>query len=203
MRRARIFRRGPDLPIPLPPDSYAPAQQGAFIPDRDLLEEGADSQQGFFTPQRFDNVVIVAAPASGTSIFLVGDENAAAAPVSGGQQAIRVPHGSYGVVTGIFPYLEGGAGVVVGPRIVGAGVSIIWRLLVNNVPDTAFGRVNTILTPWNSEENRPLVYIRSGQQLTCRLDFTDPAGLYTFVGIRLMGWFVPFENERRAGVASA
>ena len=203
MRRPRIFRRGPDLPIPLPPDSYAPSQMGAFLPQKELLTDGVESQQGFFAPQRFDNQIIVAAPASGTTIFLVGDANTASAPVAGGQQAIRVPHGSYAAVTGIFPYLEGGAGAVQGPRIPGAGVSIIWRLLVDNVPDGAFGNISTILAPWNSQENRPLVYVRSGRQLTCSLEFTDPAGLYSFVGIRLMGWLVPFEKETRVGVASA
>lgn len=198
MRRNRFFLPSPFPPLGVPPDSYAPASPGAFVPVKDIPQNGVAGEQDFLHPRRFDYQIIIAAPASGTTAWLLGDDNNA--PATGGQFGTRIPNGCYGVVTGIFPYLEGGAGAVQGPRIPGAGVTIAWSLLIDNKIDQAFGRITTILAPWNSQENRPLVYIRSGLQLTCSVTPTDPTGLYSFVGIRIMGWIVPFSVERRAGV---
>jgi hypothetical protein len=117
--------------------------------------------------------------------------------------AFAIPTGTIGVVTGIFPYLEGGAGPIRQPRIPGAGVIPYWSVQIDGQPDNAYGAIKTMLSDglWSAAmSGAPLIYIRSGEQLTAVVSITDPGALYDYAGIRIVGRIMSLDAFQRLEV---
>lgn len=188
MQRRRYQRPAGNYPLPPNSGAWSTAPMVAALPRQQWHEIPKETATFGSVPVAFDHVNIIATPSTGTTTFLIGDGvNTIANEVTS-----PVPLGMIGHVDGIFPYLEGAAGPVTQPRIPGSGVTYTWRVLVQGKADRAYGAITTIIAPWNgATAMRPLLVLRPTEQLTCSVTVTDPNGLYSYVGIRIMGRWIP------------
>lgn len=180
-----IDRRSPiDAPIPMPAELAA---QQADDPPYDA--------SGYF------DVVVLAdlpgpKPAPGNAGLLLGAYvgNVTGAPVRGFPS---IPRRSRAHLYRFEPILYGAIGPVAGPFIPGAGVSIRWRILINNVPRYPYQSWTT-LTAAESPGGRPILELAGNDQLAIEALMIDPAGLYEKIGVRIMGRiFAPSTRRRR------
>jgi len=191
-------RRGQRIPLPaggeaadIQPPARAPAVGGALVtPSRLRLEK--ESAYGGLGTDGFDYRIILAVPPSGTLGFVLVGPNVLgfATPTPG-----AMPFGYRGAITGFSPYLEGGVGPVAGPRIVGAGVAIVWHLLFSSKPAPVFNEVTQLLDPWGYESPFPLVELPEGALIGVTVDYTDPGALYSRIGVRVRGYWEPWQRD--------
>lgn len=151
--------------------------------------EGAATNSQYRIPIAFDITNIVSTSGlSGTTIVLVNSLGA-------------VPNDYHGVVDGIFPYLEGSAGPITGPRIPGTGITITWQVLLGGAPASYYGAINTILCPWNGQNDRTLIEVPSGLVLSAQVLYTDSNAIYSYIGLRLKGMWIPKEQMEHMAVS--
>jgi hypothetical protein len=190
-RRHRWRARRPvDPTVPMPSLDSEPGRSvslpGALVPRNQLRLARAPSL-GEVRPTPWDLFNIVAVPASGSTVQLIGPTAA--------RQLGRVPLGYRCVLHSISPYLEGAAGPITQPRIPGPGVTITWSLLFDGKFAPYYATVQTLLDGWGATSTHSLLEVPEGTQLRAQVTYVDPGGLYSFVGIRLRGQFIPWSVQ--------
>lgn len=179
-----IQRRSP-VYAPLPMPAELAAQQEADPPY---------DANGYF------DVVAIAntagpKPAPGDGGVLLG---AYVGPVAGAPILAfpRISRGARAHLYRFEPILYGAIGPVAGPVIPGAGVTIRWRILVNNAPRYPYQNWTTN-TAAESPGGRPILELASNDQLQIDVLMIDPAGLYERAGVRIMGRIFAPKARRR------
>lgn len=194
MRRRFFPPASPVLRPPLHPTEGGDALPaiGATIRPESVPTVGQQTPRDRRLPMPFDLVNITAVPASGTRDYPLIGTDATNTP-----RLATTPDGYRGVVDGIFPYLEGAGGVVSQARIPG-NVTIRWRIRLNSVPVPTYGALEYILAPWNGQSDRVLLELPPGQELSVVADYTDAFGVYSYIGIRIKGRFLPWSEDLNA-----
>ncbi len=193
--QGKLVRSRPALPPLRPilqelPEGWNLPRQSAFVHPSLLLPQGEDEHSRIATiPWAPTAIVLTSSLTSGSlgNILISSAINGGIGPV---------PKGYRAVLDGIYPYLEGPAGPIYAPRIVGPGVAIVWHLNIDNNPN-AYSNITTLLSPWGAPTNpRPIAEIRRDTNISVTVDYTDPGGLYTAVGVRLMGRWIPYRKGK-------
>lgn len=202
MRRRQGYGHGrPLVRYPVEPNSgqLATPNYGAVQKWVDIPKQSEESLQNLLLPGPFDWIVIIPSPLSNpgniVTTFLIGDGAMNSSTIAGTQNSGIIPAGSRMIIDGIFPYLEGNSGPIVGPRIPGNTATVFWSILINQRPAFNYGNITTILAPWNGMSERTLVSVRPGEQLTCSVTMNDPNVLFPFVGMRLKGEVIPIKKQ--------
>jgi len=183
--RRRRWRVPSDLRPPLGrPLGIDPDVAGSF--GAPTSRYGEDEPGGRRLVEPIDVWSIITVPASGSVVQLVELEPA------------RRQHRTF--IDAISPYLEGAGGTpLVGPRVPGVNVTIVWQLRIDGRPWAPYTRIDTILAPWaGAVSRRPLVELQAGQVASVWISYVDPLGVYAYCGVRVMGRFVP-DRHRDGG----
>lgn len=186
-RRPR-YAPGPGHHPTLDPQPGRSVSIGGAVAPAEQLRWAREPSLGQVRPTPWDVWTIQAVPASGTSVELIGP--------AGARQLGRVPVGYRCTIYSIAPYIGTATGPATSPFILGAGVALRWVVMFDGKAAPYYNDVTNLLGAWDWESEHSLLEVPEGTELRVQVAYTDPGGLYTHVGVRVRGQFIPWDLER-------
>jgi hypothetical protein len=195
----RWFGRSGPPPAELDDEKISAAQSfsGAVWSERELERLSRSHLRDSY--YWFDVPTIIPMPAAAvlTTTVLIGAGAASGAVIP------PVPSNCRGVIDFVAPYLSTTAapGMVTDPniaRLLVAGDVIRWRLLESATPIKYFSNITTLLDPFTARgSSHGWAELHPGSVLSCEVDALDAVGVFDFIGIRLVGRFLPLRELRK------
>jgi hypothetical protein len=161
---------------------------------RQQAEDQPYDSAGYFDLVSIANVP-GAKPAPGDEGILIGPAGAGGAGEPN-KPFPRIPRDARGHIYEFTPILYGAIGPISGWIVPGAGVSVRWRVSINNVPRYPYDNWTTLGIA-RSPGGRPLLELNPNDLFSVEALIIDPAGLYEKIGVRILGRVFTNRQRRR------